>query len=332
MRRTLLGTTTALTAVLALAGCSTHDGPTPAAAGPTSTVAADPPVTSTPEQTPTPEPEPTSAALEMTLEVPADEDWADDYDDDDADGGCVTAARFAHDIKDRSVVTLLGADGKAVGKVKASLSDDVDTDADDNDLCVYDVSGLDVPFDRAPYRLRIGAFTSDTFVAGNLSSLLVFDDSIRSSTDKAFLKYLKRHQDADDYDTSEALSGGPEACAELEAGYKPGSLDAVNYLVSDATDPLEVAAVKYYCPKFSDTLSLAARTFDDGDYLVGSDIKAGTYRTAKRATDCYWERSTSGGSIIANDFVSFAAQGVTVTIYKGQGFTSDNCGYWYPVN
>ena len=72
--------------------------------------------------------------------------------------------------------------------------------------------------------------------------------------------------------------------------------------------------------------------FVDGTYEIGSEVKPGTYRTAKKMTDCYWERSTKGGDIIANNFVGNAPAGVTVRIRSTDGgFKSDNCGTWTRV-
>lgn len=67
----------------------------------------------------------------------------------------------------------------------------------------------------------------------------------------------------------------------------------------------------------------------EGNHVVGEDIKAGTYRSGKKTSDCYWARLTPGGDIIANDFVSYAAAGVTVTVRKGEVFEiDDSCGAW----
>lgn len=74
----------------------------------------------------------------------------------------------------------------------------------------------------------------------------------------------------------------------------------------------------------------AARTFDDGDWIVGDDIKPGTYRLRDEPFLCYWERlSGFGGSlgeIIANGNESSYA---IVTIGKSDvGFSSSGCGTW----
>lgn len=68
---------------------------------------------------------------------------------------------------------------------------------------------------------------------------------------------------------------------------------------------------------------------DDGSYEVGKDIKAGTWRSWAPASDCYWERSSPSGDTLANDFVTRAKDGVTVTIKSSDGsFTTEGCGEW----
>ncbi|MCW2666355.1 MAG: Uncharacterized protein JWN57_1317, partial [Frankiales bacterium] len=46
---------------------------------------------------------------------------------------------------------------------------------------------------------------------------------------------------------------------------------------------------------------VAANTIEgDGTYLVGEDIKPGTYKSAG-GEGCYWERSAKDGDILANN-------------------------------
>ncbi|QDG89080.1 hypothetical protein NIBR502770_11755 [Pseudarthrobacter sp. NIBRBAC000502770] len=69
----------------------------------------------------------------------------------------------------------------------------------------------------------------------------------------------------------------------------------------------------------------------DGTHVVGKEMEPGTYRTNPSTKDCYWSRTTGGGNIIANDFVGFAPDGVTVTVYPGEGFESQRCGAWTKI-
>ena len=58
--------------------------------------------------------------------------------------------------------------------------------------------------------------------------------------------------------------------------------------------------------------------------FVGQTMEPGTYKTKPGIKDCYWSRNTGGGDIIDNDFVSFAPDGATVTVYAGEGFESEH--------
>ena len=74
--------------------------------------------------------------------------------------------------------------------------------------------------------------------------------------------------------------------------------------------------------------------FDDGRYTVGHKpgmVKPGIYRVAGPLRDCYWERSTGNGSIIDNQFITYAPSGTRVTVSTGEGFTSERCGRWERV-
>ncbi|MBZ9645322.1 hypothetical protein [Streptomyces sp. PSKA30] len=69
----------------------------------------------------------------------------------------------------------------------------------------------------------------------------------------------------------------------------------------------------------------------EGEYLVGEDIKAGTYKTAgpDGAFGCYWERAkdASGefGSIIANNNLNGPGR---VTLNSGEYFKTNRCQEW----
>lgn len=79
----------------------------------------------------------------------------------------------------------------------------------------------------------------------------------------------------------------------------------------------------------------AATTVEgDGQYLVGEDMKAGTYKTAgpekgSIIENCYWARTkdASGefGAIISND--NLQGQG-RVTVNKGEYFETNGCQEW----
>jgi len=69
---------------------------------------------------------------------------------------------------------------------------------------------------------------------------------------------------------------------------------------------------------------------DEGVWTVGDDIRPGRYRTDERVdSDCYWSITRSGSNgddIIANDIPGGGRP--TVTLRKGQDFTTRGCGTW----
>ena len=76
-----------------------------------------------------------------------------------------------------------------------------------------------------------------------------------------------------------------------------------------------------------------ATSFDDGTYVVGTDIVAGTYKAKPSSGhECYWARLSSTASesdIIANHFASGPT---TVAISKSDAaFVTQRCGRWTKV-
>jgi hypothetical protein len=73
-------------------------------------------------------------------------------------------------------------------------------------------------------------------------------------------------------------------------------------------------------------------SFADGTWLVGKDIKPGTYRTQAQS-GCYWERDRdlSGGlnSIIAND--NGNGQAIVKIASTDAAFVSQDCGTWQRI-
>jgi hypothetical protein len=67
----------------------------------------------------------------------------------------------------------------------------------------------------------------------------------------------------------------------------------------------------------------------DGDFTVGRDITPGTWTTLPGIKDCYWERTSTSGATLDNDYVSYAPNGATVTIRSSDGgFVSQGCVAW----
>ena len=70
-------------------------------------------------------------------------------------------------------------------------------------------------------------------------------------------------------------------------------------------------------------------SISDGVWEVGTDIRAGKYRTDDLVSNCYWaiyRGGSNGEDIIANDNVSGGRP--SVTLKRGQEFKSSRCGDW----
>jgi hypothetical protein len=76
----------------------------------------------------------------------------------------------------------------------------------------------------------------------------------------------------------------------------------------------------------------SASSFGDGTYLVGEDIKPGTYRAPGSNAGCYWERlrNLKGGmnSIIANDLTSKKSPQLVTIAPSDMAFNTEDCGTW----
>ena len=74
--------------------------------------------------------------------------------------------------------------------------------------------------------------------------------------------------------------------------------------------------------------------FGDGTWIVGTDIKPGTYRTANASGLCYWARLSG----MTGDLDDVLANGnpdksTTITIRKtDKAFQSERCGTWQRVS
>lgn len=100
------------------------------------------------------------------------------------------------------------------------------------------------------------------------------------------------------------------------------------------TETAPGTATQTASPQETEPNGPASKIPGDGVFLVGEDIKPGTYRTAGPAEDsaidnCYWERAkdASGevGSIIANDNTKGPGR---VTVNQGEVFKTNGCEDW----
>jgi hypothetical protein len=136
------------------------------------------------------------------------------------------------------------------------------------------------------------------------------------------------------YRTREASSG----CYYARLKGFSGSLDDI--ITNDNTDAPAVVTIAASdkgfqsrdCGTWTQDLSqitTSKTTFDDGTYIVGTDLEPGTYKSSG-VQGCYWARlSGFGGTldeIIANDNTDSAAI-VTISA-SDKGFQSKGCGTW----
>ncbi|MFJ3086032.1 hypothetical protein [Streptomyces sp. NPDC086838] len=131
-------------------------------------------------------------------------------------------------------------------------------------------------------------------------------------------------------------SGGSDAGktdAKAEGGAKPGPTVTVTGAAKARPAPTVTKTVtaKPKPPKKTKAPGPATSFSGDGEYLVGEDIQAGTYKTsgAEGSFGCYWERAkdASGefGSIIANNNLDGPGR---VTLNKGEYFKTNRCAEW----
>ena len=117
--------------------------------------------------------------------------------------------------------------------------------------------------------------------------------------------------------------------AAMAGGSDPGSTSATasNAASASAEPPPSASASSVPSP----TTGPSGNSFGDGTWLVGTDVKPGTYRAANPGDDCYWERlkNFSGGfnAIIANG--SSIGGPIIIRIEKSdRGVSADGCGDW----
>lgn len=160
--------------------------------------------------------------------------------------------------------------------------------------------------------------------------------TVEDALDRQYIATLADNGDSAS-DIATSLRIARSECEDLDPHYADNPMGAVSNFVENRLF-LDVDAITIFCPEYLPAVAVASTSFDDGNYVVtakpspmgtfGSDIKQGTYRTGPKESNCYWERTDRGGSTIDNGFATFAADGVTVTIYSGEGFVSDGCGIW----
>ena len=148
-------------------------------------------------------------------------------------------------------------------------------------------------------------------------------------SEKAVVKVIVAHGGGTDGIPALDFASALGLCAKPDSDYADKVVGPPGDMRADAYGALSL------CPKTPHVALLrqVATTvkIDDGTYTVGKNLEAGTYKTKPGAKDCYWSRSDGGGNILDNGFVGFAPDGVTVTVYPGEGFESKGCPIWTKI-
>lgn len=120
-----------------------------------------------------------------------------------------------------------------------------------------------------------------------------------------------------------------QLCTKLEPDYADKVVARMDWKKAEAHGALALCPDAPHAAVLREVIDTVK--YGDGNKVVGKDMEPGTYRTKPSIKDCYWSRNAGGGDIIDNDFVGFAPDGVTVTVYSGEGFESSRCGVWTKI-
>ncbi|MET8331099.1 hypothetical protein [Streptomyces sp. NPDC005181] len=131
-------------------------------------------------------------------------------------------------------------------------------------------------------------------------------------------------------------SGDADADNKAGASAKPGPTVTATKTTEAGPAPTVTKTVtaKPKAPKKTQEPGPVTSFSGDGEYLVGEDIKAGTYKTAgvDGSFGCYWERAKDASgefeSIIANNNLKGPGR---VTLNKGEYFKTNRCQEWKKV-
>jgi hypothetical protein len=134
-------------------------------------------------------------------------------------------------------------------------------------------------------------------------------------------------------DTERDLSGATIELTEVTADrdrYKDEA-DAVAEREEAVVAKEAELAEREAAVKATEEYQKATTLLDGYTYTVGLTMEAGTYRANSSTDSCYWAVYRSGTNY--DDIVDngFALGAVTITVTKGQDFTSNRCGDWTKV-
>jgi len=130
-------------------------------------------------------------------------------------------------------------------------------------------------------------------------------------------------------DPSGAFGAAYKLCAKVAPDYADQTVARMDWKKADAIGALALCPDAPHAAVLQEVVN--SIKVGEGTYTVGKEMDPGTYQTRPGVKDCYWSRTNGGGGIIANDMVGFAPNGVTVTVYPGEGFESERCGTWTKI-
>ncbi|MFJ3617008.1 hypothetical protein ACIPSH_02495 [Streptomyces iakyrus] len=126
---------------------------------------------------------------------------------------------------------------------------------------------------------------------------------------------------------------GTATAADTKAGPRPTVTVTETAEAEDEPAPTVTETVTAK-PKKSKKPGPAASFSGEGEFVVGEDIKPGTYKTAgpEGGFGCYWERAKNASgefdAIIANNNLNGPGR---VTLNRGEYFKTNRCQEWQKV-
>lgn len=126
--------------------------------------------------------------------------------------------------------------------------------------------------------------------------------------------------------TTTATATDPQPTVTVSVPAEPGAEVTVTAPPVTMTKPAPPAKTVTAAPP------QAAAAIEEGTWEVGVDVAPGRYKTTAAVDGmCYWKITTTGkpDNIVDNDIVTGGRP--TVTLKKGQDFTTQDCGTWSKV-
>jgi hypothetical protein len=131
-----------------------------------------------------------------------------------------------------------------------------------------------------------------------------------------------------------AAGASGSSTAPVAAKSVPAATVTVSGPVVTVPGPAVTLTVAAPAPKAAAKPAPAPATIEEGQWEVGVDVPAGVYKVTAAVdpgAQCYWSITQHGSpdNIIDNDIV--AGGKPTVTLKRGQDFTTQGCGLWAKV-